>query len=1182
MKRPLLMVLLLAICFYSKAQTSHVYFDKLDIKKGLPESYVRSMVEDSEGYMWIATQNGLVRYDGYNYKVYNLGSDKLNVGAVTNVLSIAKGGDNSLWVSVTANGLFKYNRAKDSFDQFVYPPGSTYQYFGIRFIDNDGNVWGNVKDMNGVSIAKFSPQTKKYEFFGNKVKGNNHIDADLVMNVQKTADGKIWIGTTNGLFNYMGPGRPFKAYLSTTDTSKMIGANPVYEAPSQPGLLWMNLFHGNNLDLRVSCFDTKTGKIIKAYHASKSPDSILDAGINTIYEDKKQRLWFCTETGLSKLDRQTGKFTNYLTNDTAITQLSRIVEDKNGKLWISPLSSLLYFDPETAHFEYYKPKLAQPGALISSDVTVKLVDRANNLWLGFGYGGVNKISKVKSAFDYIAQSKDNLNGYPGGSAHIVSSTKLHTKIKTTKGIFNWDTVTGRFTKLYSALPGQVINNVWENGNILYIGTTTGFVVYNVATGSKVTYRNNPADASSIPGDFISTVYQDHTGAVWMAINDKGGLGVCSFEPTTKKFTRYPFHSDFHNPFKVNDGALDDSRAIVIYEDMQNTLWVGTNSGSLNKFDRKTGKFFSYLNTQNKKMTCVSEIFEDRAGRLWVGTYQSGLFEFDRKKGTYTRQIDEKSGLLYNGIIGIKEDSAGHIWIGTDRGLTRLEPKTMVLRNYKLDDILPGAERSHLEASNLADSRFVLSTSNGLVLFNPKGLDDDEYPPVVHIESIRYNSPGTNDSLATQTLTYGLGKLELAHNQNSVQFNYIALHYENPAANTYAYMLEGYDKQWVQAGTSRTVTYNNLPAGIYTFKVKAANSSGVWDEKGDSIVVVINPPWWFAWWALVLYAVLLGAAIYAYVQYRSRLLKEENQLLEEKVQERTDELQVVNKELSEQQLEITSQRDQLAATVNELKAAQQQLIQSEKLASLGELTAGIAHEIQNPLNFVNNFSEVSIELAIEMKQELRSGSKKEALSLADDIVLNLEKIVLHGKRADGIVKNMLQHSRTNTGEKHETDMNALVDEYLRLSYHGLRAKDKNFNSDMVLDLDPELPKLKIIPQDIGRVMLNLFNNAFYAVQLKKKTGGKKYKPLVEVSTSLFTPPKGKSEIRIYVKDNGNGIPEANKEKIMQPFFTTKPAGEGTGLGLSLSYDIVVKGHRGKMDMSSKEGEYTEFTIHLPVA
>ena len=268
---------------------------------------------------------------------------------------------------------------------------------------------------------------------------------------------------------------------------------------------------------------------------------------------------------------------------------------------------------------------------------------------------------------------------------------------------------------------------------------------------------------------------------------------------------------------------------------------------------------------------------------------------------------------------------------------------------------------------------------------------------------------------------------------------------------------------------------------------------------------------------------------------------------------------------------------LQTALNELQLTQKQLIQSEKMASLGELTAGIAHEIQNPLNFVNNFSEVSIELLEELVEETKNGNNDEVMAIAGDLSQNLAKITHHGKRADGIVKGMLEHSRASNGQKEPTNINLLADEYFKLSYHGLRAKDKSFNAELITSFDEKLPLANVIPQDIGRVLLNLFNNAFYAVNQKKKTAGPGYRPTVEVTT--FVPPSG--GLGVAVKDNGTGIPDHIKDKIMQPFFTTKPTGEGTGLGLSLSYDAVVKGHNGKIVINTGEGQFTEFIIYLPV-
>jgi len=274
--------------------------------------------------------------------------------------------------------------------------------------------------------------------------------------------------------------------------------------------------------------------------------------------------------------------------------------------------------------------------------------------------------------------------------------------------------------------------------------------------------------------------------------------------------------------------------------------------------------------------------------------------------------------------------------------------------------------------------------------------------------------------------------------------------------------------------------------------------------------------------------------------------------------------------------LQQQKEKVESTLTELKATQTQLIQSEKMASLGELTAGIAHEIQNPLNFVNNFSEVNTELIGEMKQEIDKGDLEEIKAIATNIEENSKKINMHGKRADAIVKGMLQHSQSGSVKKEPTNINALAGECMRLAYHGLRAKDKSFSAELVTSFDKTLPLINVIPQDMVRVMLNLFNNAFYAVNQKAKTGSIGYKPEVNVSTSAEN-----EKVVIKVKDNGVGIPDAIKEKIMQPFFTTKPTGEGTGLGLSLTYDMVVKGHGGSIIVNTKEGEGSEFIISLPV-
>ncbi|PSR53074.1 histidine kinase [Adhaeribacter arboris] len=341
--------------------------------------------------------------------------------------------------------------------------------------------------------------------------------------------------------------------------------------------------------------------------------------------------------------------------------------------------------------------------------------------------------------------------------------------------------------------------------------------------------------------------------------------------------------------------------------------------------------------------------------------------------------------------------------------------------------------------------------------------------------------------------------------------------------------------------------------------------------------------WEGYWS----AAIMGAFVWNFASWinankREKELDYERQQRQLEEQQklalsvRKDQLEVL---VAERTAEITQQKEELEATVKELQATQTQLIQQEKLASLGELTAGIAHEIQNPLNFVNNFSEVSTELLEELKvgplQKLPENEKQYANEILFDLTQNLNKISQHGRRAEKIVKGMLQHSRTTNNQKEPTDINALADEYLRLSYHGLRAKDKFFNATLKTDYAPDISPIEVIPQDLGRVLLNLYNNAFYAVSEKKKIKNGSYEPTIFVTTQQKD---GKIEIK--VKDNGLGIPAAIRDKIMQPFFTTKPAGKGTGLGLSLSYDIITKSHGGSIDVNTQEGEFSEFILRLP--
>ncbi|MBD0351884.1 MAG: GHKL domain-containing protein [Flavisolibacter sp.] len=481
---------------------------------------------------------------------------------------------------------------------------------------------------------------------------------------------------------------------------------------------------------------------------------------------------------------------------------------------------------------------------------------------------------------------------------------------------------------------------------------------------------------------------------------------------------------------------------------------------------------------------------------------------------------------------------------------------MFAANYQVTTNMPG-NNPIFAGFKGKNGEIYFSDANGYSVIPPDKLITNPTPPQVVVTDFRLSGKAVQPS-ERSPLTEPLQnarKISLRYNQNIFSFEFAGIHFSSPEHNRQLYKLENYDLDWREAGAEKTAYYYNVPPGRYVFKVRAASSGGVWAEK--TVAVIVHPPWWRTWWAYCFYGALFIAGVYVAHRYQKQ--------------------RVIAAERERARVRELAQAKEIEKAYHELKLTQAQLIQREKMASLGELTAGIAHEIQNPLNFVNNFSEVSKELIEEVKQEMANGNTAEAAAIADNVLDNLTKIEHHGKRADSIVKNMLQHSRISTGEKQPTDINALADEYLRLSYHGMRARDKNFQAVVETHFDPAVGKINVVPQDIGRVLLNLFNNAFYAVSEKKRQLNGEYEPSVFVSTK-----KENDKVVITVRDNGTGIPQKIVDKIFQPFFTTKPTGEGTGLGLSLSYDIVTKGHGGELKVNTEEGAWTTFIISLPAS
>ena len=675
---------------------------------------------------------------------------------------------------------------------------------------------------------------------------------------------------------------------------------------------------------------------------------------------------------------------------------------------------------------------------------------------------------------------------------------------------------------------------------------------------------------------------------------ESGLGVVN--RSTRSFTFFR-----HDPDRPESLSHDQVEAVSVTPD--GTIWAGTRNGLDRLESEESGGIFSHFRHVDDDTTSLSDnavlsLLTEDNGTMWIGTEGGGLNRFspsDSDAGFHA-YTESNSGLPSNTVRAIVGDGSGFLWLSTSRGLARFDPVTESFRVFD-DDRGPGTRSLNDAAHRAPDGTLYFGGADGLISFMPSQISaSNPNPPQIALtgvsvfnEALQISEGGQLRAAAPLAET-----IYLDHDDYVVTFEFAALHFSDPTQNTYEVMLDGAERDWRSLGTDNEATYTGIDPGRYTLLVRATSADGVTNEEPLAVRIVVAPPWWRSAWAYLVYALMFILALVGFDRLqRKRLIRQER----EKAERREAELRAEMAESESRMLKIENERkaaeleqarelekaySALEESHSHLQKTQNQLIQAEKLASLGQLTAGIAHEIKNPLNFVNNFAELSIDLADELTEELREDTSKsvndilpELQELIDDLKKNARRIHEHGQRADRIVHSMLQHSRGASSEHVAVNINSLVEEYANLAYHGMRAKDMEFNIEVHQDLDPDAGEVMVIPQELGRVLINLLGNAFYAVQKRSEIEGEDFEPRVAVSTL-----RRDGTVVIGVADNGLGIPEEVRERIFEPFFTTKPSGEGTGLGLSLSYDIITQGHNGQMHVESKEGEGTTFLISLP--
>ena len=1095
----------------SKAQTHYPKFKLVAGANGISLGKINGMAMDSRGVMWMTDQTNkcITRYDGSHFIRYK--NEPSN--------------PNSL--------------------------GGTYPECIVA--DSSGKIWIG---FYGMGLDRFDPATGKFTHYRKIAKAQGSLSSDTVSAILIDHLGNLWVGDNGGLDQFDPKTERFKNISHHSHDSSSLSWNTVralYE--DHEGIIWVGcgLVWDNNNEGGLNRFDRSKGTFTHYFSDPKNPHSLINNKVRAIFEDSRGTFWVGTSgDGLHTMDRKTGLFERHTYNPAKPEQLSRpklmsaddhitfISEDADRKIWIGTFrNGLIHYDPDSKKIDHFGKNADISGGFMDESAWWAIRSSDGLFWVCTQEDNVYSIDVFTNEIPHLASNRGAVNSFFQQSPSIFW-------FGTDSGLVRKDVnrgVTEVFKNdpknIHSISNNSVLNVAGDKQGNLWLITLGGLNRFNLSTKIFTRFFHDSSKSSSIGSNNIIAISLDGDSGLWLGSLGNGldymniGTGACTH------YLNIPGDSS----------SLSQNFVTFILEDSTKDIWVGTwNNGGINRLDRRTGKFRHYLND-----ITVNAAYRDAKGIIWVGG-ENALYWYDRSRDKFFDFNKEDAGVPIFGVRSMLGDDQDNLWISSGTGIYRVDKSRDQVIQLGKDNGITTAYLYFGSSYKAMDGQLFFGDNNGYFAFYPEKIKINTNVPRIEFSNFLVNgqivSPGAGGPLHEPISK--TKQIDLSYNQNVFSIRFEILAFIDPDNKKEFYKLENFDKGWRRTGYDQEVYYFDVPPGNYVFQVKALNTSnGIWVTK--SIAINIIPPWWSRWWAYVLFA--LVALLLFYLLHRFQRQK------------------VIRAERERTREHDLEQAREIEKAYNELKITQNQLIQSEKMASLGELTAGIAHEIQNPLNFINNFSDVNTELIDELEQELDRGDLQGIKQIAADIRANEQKINHHGRRADSIVKGMLQHSRSSSGVKEPVDINALVDEYLRLSYHGLRAKDKQFNAAMKTDYDPTTGTVNCIPQDMGRVLLNLYNNAFYAVSQKKAEGLPGYEPTVSIKTR-----KTNGKVEISVRDNGNGIPQKVREKIFQPFFTTKPTGQGTGLGLSLSYDII-KAHGGNITVNTKEGEYTEFTIQV---